>query len=87
MESPLAARQLERAVPAPERVVSFTSLHRAGGEWRAELPDHDEGEASPDPGEPAAGAATFHAAPWPATACTKSWNALTSRPRRTTGEG
>ncbi|MGH2824239.1 MAG: hypothetical protein ACRDLY_14730 [Thermoleophilaceae bacterium] len=59
MGSPLAARQLERPVPAPERVVSFTSLHRAGGEWRADLPDHDEGEASPDPGEPGGGRSDF----------------------------
>jgi exodeoxyribonuclease V beta subunit len=59
MGSPLAARQLERPVPAPERVVSFTSLRRAGGEWRAELPDHDEGEASPDPGEPGGGRSEF----------------------------
>jgi len=59
MGSPLAARRLERPVPAPERVVSFTSLHRAGGEWRAELPDHDEGEASAVPGEPGGGRSDF----------------------------
>ncbi len=29
---PLPARRLERPVPAPERVISFTSLHRAGYE-------------------------------------------------------
>ena len=51
------ARRLERPVPAPERVLSFTSLHRGGG--RAELSDHDEGEASPDPTQPGGGRSDF----------------------------
>ncbi len=56
---PVAARRLRRPVPARRQPVSFTSLHGSGGEWRAELPDHDEGEASGAAGQAGGGRFEF----------------------------